>query len=140
MTLVKTTIASIRAAFSPYTFRTTSEHELQQQVMMVLSRAVYEDKLGDAILDSEVRMGGGRFDIQVIVRDPTDQSQAAYIVLELKLRAPVAAVERQAQRYAMMPDVDAVLVVTTSQRLTNQLATLTTLGGKPFSVFAVRTS
>jgi DUF917 family protein len=133
VTPVKTAIASIRTALSGYLFRVRSEAELQGEVYGVLCIAYHDGRLGDVELSTEVRKTGGRFDIQARWSDVT-------VVLELKLRAPVAAVERQSQRYAMMPDVDAVLVVTTSQRLTSQLATLTTLGGKPFSVFAVRTS
>jgi hypothetical protein len=65
---------------------------------------------------------------------------AGRVVLELKLAASAPAVERQAQRYAGAPDVDAVVVVTTSQRLAHEprRAGATELGGKPFGVIALR--
>jgi hypothetical protein len=61
-------------------------------------------------------------------------------VLELKLAASAPAVERQAQRYAAAADVDAVVVVTTSQRLAHELrrAGADKLGGKQFGVIALR--
>lgn len=129
----------IREALSGYLFRARSEAELQAQVVSVLSTKLPSHLYQVA---TEVRKGGGRFDIALKVawdEDPCRWRRYGLVVLELKMRAPVASVERQAQRYALMEDVDAVLVVTTSHRLASQL-TGDTLGGKPFGVIAVRTS
>ncbi len=119
-----TAMAAIRAAIAPFVYRVRTEAELQDQVALALDRAGLS-------YQRELRAAGARFDLQV--------RAAATVVLELKLHATAAAVERQAQRYAMMPDVDAVIVVTTSSRLAHQLPHAT-LGGKPFAAIAVRTS
>lgn len=128
---IATAIAAIRSALADYVFRVRSEAELQDQVSVALTAAGIEHA-------REYPAGGGRFDIFC----------AGFVVLELKLKGSAAAVERQAQRYALLPNVDAVLVVTTSRRLEAGLmnpgdvgqAPLSTLGGKPFHVIALRTS
>ncbi len=75
-----------------------------------------------------------------------DQLRGLRLVLELKVAGTAEAAERQAQRYAQDGGVDAVVVVTSSQRLARQLmapgdakqASLNELGGKPFAVIALR--
>jgi hypothetical protein len=121
-------IVGLAQLLGQYAFRPASEAQLQDQVAEVLVRA------GLAV-DREVRAGDrDRYDL--LVAPPG----AGRIVLELKLHASAPAVERQAQRYAAAPDVDAVVVVTTSQRLAHELrrAGATELGGKPFGVIALR--
>lgn len=110
-----------------YTFRPASEAQLQDQVAEVLARA------GLAV-DREVRADArSRYDLLIALPG------AGRVVLELKLRASAPAVERQAQRYAEAADVDAVVVVTTSQRLAHELRRGgDQLGGKPFGVIALR--
>lgn len=138
MTPVDLAISSIRSALSGYVFRVRSEAELQDQVVDVLRRALGSDVgVSEVHVDTEVRKDGGRFDV-VVQFLPRGQGVQT-VVLELKLKASVSAVERQAQRYALMPDVDAVVVVTTSSRLAGQL-TGDSLGGKPFAVIALRTT
>lgn len=139
---VQATISEVRSALAGYVFRVRSEAELQAQVVTVLS-----ERMPHVSLDTEVRNGAGRFDIALRVV-PHDHGailaveHSSLIVLELKVKSSAAAVERQAQRYAKMEGVDAVLVVTTSQRLAIQLADYPypTLCGKPFGAIAVRTS
>lgn len=126
-------ITSIRTALAGYTFRVRSEAELQVQVVAVLT-----ERLPHVTIDTEVRSGAGRFDVALLV-DRKD-GHSGLIVLELKVKSSAAAVERQAQRYALMCEVDAVFVVTTSQRLRHDLEGWHQLGGKPFGAIAVRTS
>lgn len=136
---IATAIDAIRGALAGYVFRVRSEAELQAQVFDVVcqcagTKADGEWFLPGAVITREVKAPGSRFDILV-------QTYHARIVLELKLKASAASVERQAQRYALMPDVDAVVVVTTSRRLAAQLTSSeVTLGGKPFHVIPLRTS
>jgi hypothetical protein len=61
--------------------------------------------------------------------------------LEAKVgkRWSVADVERQAQRYALAPDLAGVAVITTTSRLVTSLRSLETLGGKPFRAILLRT-
>lgn len=122
-------VAAIRGALAGYVFRVRDESELQDQVVATLG------KLGHGEIRREVSYQGARFDITFRIHHVT-------VVLELKVRSSAAAVERQAQRYALMEEVDAVLVVTTSQRLAHQLADYPypTLGGKPFGAVALRTT
>lgn len=119
------TISAIRKALSGYVFRVRDEAELQDLVSEILTLAELDHR-------REAIAPGGRFDILV----------AGGVVLELKRQAAASAVERQAQRYALVPDVKAVLVVTTSSRLAHQLADYpySTLGGKPFGAIALRTT
>lgn len=131
MSDVASVIASIRKALAGYVFRVQSEADLQEQVSSVLATYSIEHRC-------EVISGASRFDILV----------TPGVVIELKLRASAASVERQAQRYALLPEVAAVAVVTTSARLAANLAEptrdglppLASLGGKPFHVIALRTS
>ena len=111
-----------------YTFRPASEAQLQDQIAAVLGRA------GLAV-EREVRADArSRYDLLVALPG------AGRVVLELKLAASAPAVERQAQRYAVAADVDAVVVVTTSHRLAHELrrAGADQLGGKPFGVISLR--
>lgn len=110
-----------------YAFKPTNERQMQEQVAEVLERA-------GLTVDREVRAcARDRYDLLVALPG------AARVVLELKLAASAPAVERQAQRYAAAPDVDAVVVVTTSHRLAHELRRGgEQLGGKPFAVIALR--
>lgn len=149
--MITKALDNIRSTLAGYVFRVRSEAELQGQV-----RALLEQRFGgypttpdalvecEAIIEEEVRVPGGRFDVSLVFQG----ERAVRIVLELKLNGSVSEVERQAQRYALMPAVDAVMVVTTSSRLAANLMApgdvgqppLPTLGGKPFGVIALRTS
>jgi hypothetical protein len=112
-----------------YAFRPSNERALQDMVADVLAGA-------GLAAEREFRAAGGgdRYDLLVAVPG------AGRVVLELKLAASAPAVERQAQRYAAAPDIDAVVVVTTSQRLAHELRRggAAELGGKPFGVIALR--
>ena len=126
----------IRAALDPYVFQVRREADLQAQVASLLAA------VPSMAIDTEVRSGAGRYDLLVRHTIAAVFYQTT-IVLELKLHSTAAAVERQTQRYALMPDVDAVGVVTTSRRLAASLlqgGPRSTLGGKPFFVIAVRTT
>lgn len=110
-----------------YAFTPQNEADLQAQVSDALV-AVGLD------VDREVIAERGRYDLLV-------RSLGASIVLELKVTGSAPAVERQAQRYALTAGIDAVLVVTTSNRLGHELTRPglpATLGGKPFSVIVLR--
>src|SRR5262249_1595983 len=103
----------------------------------------------------EVRAGAGRYDLLVTwwpldVRserivwrgrsadvDFGSVGAPVSIVIELKMKGAVAAVERQAQRYAGEQGVGGMIVATTSRRLPSQLRDLTDIGGKPFGVVAM---
>lgn len=122
-------VKALGAELGMYTFRARSEAELQGLVSRVLER------VPGAVVYREVRTSSGRLDLLVTL-------DGHRIVIELKLRSSVAVVERQAQRYALMPTVDVVCVVTTSSRLAIQLqqsAIDGQLGGKPFYALALRT-
>lgn len=120
-------VASLRERLGMFVFKATSEAAFQEQVADVLI------KHGEQIEREVIAPGAGRYDILL----PGQET----IVLELKLHAAAGPVERQVQRYAKMPEVDAVGVVTTSRRLAHSLgAADQTIGGKPFFVIAVRTS
>lgn len=110
-----------------YTFRPANEAQLQDMVVGILVSA-------GLVVDREVYAGSGRYDLLVAMPD------IGRVVLELKLAASAPAVERQAQRYAAARDVDAVMVVTTSARLANEIrrAGAAELGDKPFGVVALR--
>lgn len=120
--------ALVRGALDARAYVTRLEEHLQEHVAEVL-RGVSGIEVSTEVIDA-----GGRFD--VVVR--TSGAQPIRVVRELKVRASVAAVERQAQRYAMSHGVDGVAVVTTSRRLARQLADMRELGGKPFSAIALR--
>jgi hypothetical protein len=117
---------TVRGVLRMYAFAPACEADLQVQVANVLGVHGIE-------VDREVVAERGRYDL--LVRLPS-----ARVVLELKLGASAPAVERQAQRYALTDGVDAVAVVTTSNRLAAALARPGdgTLGGKPFAVIALR--
>lgn len=133
-------IAEIRSHLAGYVFRVRTESELQEWVTNIL-RGSGITVAREVRVRSDLGYGpAGRVDIMAKFPGPDDQVTS--IVLELKLGASAASVERQAQRYAMMPDVDAVIVVTTSKRLAAELSNNggPTLGGKPFHTIAVRTT
>lgn len=133
-------IAEIRSHLAGYVFRVRTESELQEWVTNILRAAGITVAREVRVATDRGDGAAGRLDILAKFTDPDDHVTS--IVLELKLGASAAAVERQAQRYAMMPDVDAVVVVTTSKRLVSELANNggPTLGGKPFHAIAVRTT
>lgn len=129
---VADTLALLRRALSNHRFRVRNEADLQDHVAQVLAGPSGH---GMAV-DREVISSSGRYDLQI--RHYVSHSTMVTVVLELKTRCAVAAVERQAQRYAMTHGVDAVVVVTTSPRLARQLADLGELGGRPFAVIELR--
>lgn len=130
-------IALIRGALVSRRFRVCSEADLQDHVAKVLACPGLE-------VQREVIAANGRYDLQVryshvaVTPSGVETSPPVIIVLELKLRCAPAAVERQAQRYAMTHGVDAVCVVTMSPQLAHRLADLSELGGKPFAVIGLR--
>lgn len=126
-------LAAIREALAGYKFVVPNERTLQREVMLVLARD------GRIRAEREVRGDHGSFDVRVAFVE--EGRPAAVVVIELKLRSPAAAVERQAQRYAKVDGVDAVVVATTSRRLQAALLALRfhMLGGKPFRALALRT-
>jgi len=141
-------IAEVRAILATYVFRANTEADLQVQVATVL------ETCGNFRVSREVRVVEvrGRYDILVEVLEvdrgspAADQLRGIRLVIELKVAGTVQAAERQAQRYTQDAGVDAVVVVTSSQRLARQLmapgdvgqAPLNELGGKPFEVIALR--
>lgn len=123
-----------------YTFSATNEAALQIAVTKVLHEQISSTGL---MPGREIRTEGGRYDIAVIdtmndIRAIGTLVRPAQIVLELKLKASPAEVERQAQRYAKQPDVDAVMVVSPSIVLLSKLVP-GTIGGKPFAYITLRT-
>ena len=126
------TLALLRRALTSHRYRVRSEADLQDQVASVLGHP-HSSRFH---IDREVISSSGRYDLQV--RHCMNAQTTVTVVLELKTRCAAAAVERQAQRYAMTHGVDAVCVVTTSPRLARQLADLSELGGKPFAVIKLR--
>ncbi len=120
--------ALVRRALDGRVYVAGREELLQEHVAAALRAR------GEVDVSTEVIDAGGRFDIVVATRGDSP----VRVVLELKIRAAVAAVERQAQRYALSHGVDGVAVVTTSRRLARQLDDMRTLGGKPFTAIALR--
>lgn len=116
----------IRSLLAKYRFTPLNEADLQAQVATALVVAGVE-------VDREVIAERGRYDLLV-------RTRGACVVLELKITGSAPAVERQAQRYALTAGIDAVVVVTTSNRLAGELSRPDgdTLGGKPFAVIALR--
>lgn len=124
MSDLQTLLKQMRTVLDAHAFPSNNEAELQAMVLHVLEVALY-----DCV--RELAAERGRYDVHV-----THDGFA--IVLELKVKGSAGAVERQAQRYALTEGVDAVVLVTTSNRLAAQLRA-GTLGGKPFTVIALRT-
>lgn len=123
-------ISKIRDALAPFVFKARDEADLQSQVMTVLLGAGLK-------VDREVIAERGRYDLLV---EFAGRDRVARIVLELKVAGSTAAIERQAQKYALTPDVDLVAIVTTMNRIASRLASGgSTLGGKPFTVITLRT-
>ncbi len=120
----------IRGALAAFTFVATNEADLQNKVARALV-------LEGIAVDREVIAERGRYDLLVDALGPR-------LVLELKVSGSAPAVERQAQRYALTEGIDAVAVVTTSNRLARELQRpgaalgIDTLGGKPFTVITLR--
>ena len=128
--LARGRIAELRVELANWAFPPGDEATLQRALIRLLSMERIQDAFGS--VDSEVIAERGRYDI--LLKD----SMVA-IVLELKVKGSAAEVERQAQRYALTPSIDAVMVITTSHRLGAQIKS-GDLGGKPFGVVVVRTS
>lgn len=141
-------LSALRRLLDRYTFRPTNEADLRDQVVEVIGHSpvhtIYPPWRFTAA--AEVIAEHGRYDILVNCTGATCKRD---IVLELKLSGSAAAVERQAQRYAKTEGIDAVIVVTTSQRLAKRLRpavvtnglvgrAVATLGGKPFDVITLR--
>lgn len=122
--------AAIATVLGRYTFRAADERSLQLQVQAMLEHEGIR-------VTSEVPSAAGRYDL---LAELGDTAAPIRLVLELKLAASAPAVERQAQRYALEAGVDAVVVVTSSNRLAHELRQpgTTELGGKPFGVIALR--
>lgn len=118
-------LETIRRALDNYAFIARNEADLQEQVARILTEA-------GLVIDREVIAERGRYDILV-------RANGLAIVLELKVKSTAAEVERQAQRYALTGGNDAVVVVTTSQRLGAKLRG-DMLGGVPFGVLTLRTA
>lgn len=116
----------IRDRLAIYGFTPIHEADLQDQVAAALA-------MDGVTIDREVLAARGRYDLLVRVN-------GASVVLELKVSGSAPAVERQAQRYALTDGIDAVAVVTTSNRLAHELVKPAgdTLGGKPFAVIRLR--
>jgi hypothetical protein len=134
-------INEVRSTLETYIFRATCEADLQSQVAAVL------ETCGHFRVSREVRVVAvrGRYDILVEVLEVdrgspgADQLRGIRLVLELKVAGTAEAAERQAQRYAQDEGVDAVMVVTSSQKLGRWLIEGgNTLGGKPFAVLTLR--
>jgi hypothetical protein len=137
-------IDEVRAILATYVFHANDEADLQSQVAAVL------ETCGHFRISREVRVVEvrGRYDILVEVLGIGRGSplHGIRLVLELKIGGTAEAAERQAQRYAQDKGVDAVVVVTSSQKLARWLmtaveggkVTLNELGGKPFAVIALR--
>lgn len=127
------TIRMLTTRLAGYRFRATDEHTFQGQISTAL------DGIGIKH-ECEVALGADRFDIVIRVAD-------SMIVLELKVKGSAAAVERQAQRYLNNPEVDAVVIVSTSRRLIAGIAIGTMPGPardgrsirKPLAAIAART-
>lgn len=133
VTEVAAAIEHIRTLLSGFVFRgIRDEADLQEQVYSVM---LTSPRLR---CSREVIAARGRYDLLVAYKGEGDAELV--IVLELKVRGSAAAVERQAQRYALTDNIDAVVVATTSNRLARSLQTpdADTLGGKPFNVITLR--
>ena len=120
-------ITAIAAILGRHAFRAIDERRLQLQVKSVLEH--------DGIcVSSEVPSAAGRYDLLAELAGPVR------LVLELKLAASAPAGGRPAQRVAIVPGVDGVVVVTSSNRLAHELRQpgAGELGGKPFGVIALR--
>jgi len=120
-----------------YRFTASNEAELQDAVASVLRLHAVRAGTGMDVR-REVIAAMGRYDI-LLENQPGLHGDRIQIVLELKVKSSPAAVERQTQKYALTPDVSAVMLVTTSQRLASQVVS-GTIGGKPFGVIALRTT
>lgn len=136
-------IDKIRRILSDYTFRAIDERDLAVQVGEVLQRTE------GLHVRREVTGAQGRYDLLVEVsrEEGLVPPPVVRLVLELKVSGTAEAVERQAQRYARDEEVDAVVLVTSSRRLALEilragafvlLEGVECLGGKPFSVIALR--
>jgi hypothetical protein len=133
-------LAWLRRFLSTYAWRGTTEKQLQEQMHEVLSAA--KDRGVEALREYQLTIGGQhRVDFLVKLQRPEDAGLGppCRIALELKIQGSANEVERQAQRYALQADVDAVLVATTKNTLAAKLRGLATLGGKPYGVVALRT-
>ncbi len=97
------TLALLRRALTDHRYRVRNEVDLQDQVAKVLAGP----NGAGMHVDREVISSSGRYDLQV--RHYVSHATPVTVVLELKTRCAAAAVERQAQRYAMTHGVDAVI-------------------------------
>lgn len=133
-------IEKLRLVLSKFTYAGSNEAQVQTQVIQALGMAKAFGAEVE-VVGSEVINDAGRWDVLVNVGVG---STAVRVVLELKVRGTAAAAESQAQRYAGVVGVDAVAIVTTSNRLLRDIATgqdvavNQTLGGKPFGAIYLR--
>ena len=116
-------IATIRAVLDGYIWRCPSEADLHRQMIHVFAKA-------DMDAEHEVKISAGRLDFLVTV-------DGVRVALEVKIKGSATEIERQAQRYALSGEVDAVVVVTTRRKLALQL-NARELGGRPFAAIALR--
>jgi hypothetical protein len=126
-------VTQIRAVLAGAVFRVQNEAALQELVANLLIEGLAPYRI---TISREVPVTGGRLDILA------ESCVGVRLVLELKMKAGAAAVERQAQRYALAEDIDGVAIVTTSYRLAHELRRVSnpgTLGGKPFQIINLRT-
>lgn len=126
-------IADVRRVLGSFIWRSISEDDLQRQLAEILDTAgsarpretrievVREHVIKVGRLDLMLRIGGVR------------------LAVEVKISGSPGDVERQAQRYALSDEVDAVIVATTRRVLAGRIAGSDTLGGKPFGVVILRT-
>lgn len=114
----------VAGAVAGWRFRSTSELALQARVAQVLR---------EAQIPAEA-------EVALTPRARVDFLAWGSIAVELNVKGPYRDVERQLCRYARLPSVDAVVLVTTVYRHALQLRGVTHLEGKPLLVLDVSTS
>jgi hypothetical protein len=120
---VRRAVILIRSLLSRHLYITTSEAQLQAQVVRALSPTSVPPGCRLSVA-TERRVRGGRLD--VVVSYTTPLGTTVDVALELKMGGSVAAVERQVAKYAAGgahpdPVADAIGVVTTSPVLAHRL-------------------
>lgn len=136
MTAVENAIHMIRNILGAYIWHGTNESDVHRQMIDVFASNRDHSVLFVVVAQHEVRIGAGRLDFLVTVTG-TISGVLTRVAIEVKVKGSATEIERQAQRYALSGDVDAVVVVTTSRKLALQL-NASELGGKPFAAIALR--